>query len=453
MPRLSISKKEEITQLLECPTATDETLAQYKYVIDDMVTKYGEALKSPSAEAIIEQITVADILKGCLFVGHIKTDLDSVAGAIGAANLFGGTPATAERTLNGEVHFALKYAGLEAPEYFDDIPGACKPKEDGTLSSVCLVDHNELKQMVPALRDDPKRKDRIVGLIDHHAVSEAFITERALLVDVRPWGSMSSIVAHNYLRTHREITKPIARILLCAILSDTLNLRSVTTTKADRLMVGFLARLGEVGGSVEINELASNQFRAKTEYIINLGAYEMVRGDQKDFTAKDWKFGIAVLEVTDPEPVLAVAEELLMELRLLKKEKGKQEDGTSSRKMELDFAYLFVVDVTKQRSKLLICGGRELALAKVAFPGCSMSRPSAKTMKVPGKTISADEICMDVGNLVSRKSQFAPAFFKALLEGFECHKLPNGQIEDEEEQEETGNDDTRKRKAMSLLGA
>ena len=40
-----------------------------------------------------------------------------------------------------------------------------------------------------------------------------------------------------------------------------------------------------------------------------LGAYEMTRGDQKDFTANGWKVGIAVLEVTDTEPVLKVADD------------------------------------------------------------------------------------------------------------------------------------------------
>lgn len=48
---------------------------------------------------------------------------------------------------------------------------------------------------------------------------------------------------------------------------------------------------------------ARKQFQAKTDWIVNLGAYEMVRGDQKDFGIDNWKCGIAVLEVTTPEPV------------------------------------------------------------------------------------------------------------------------------------------------------
>ena len=127
-----------------------------------------------SAEAVIEKsvLRVAGLRDG-IFVGHIKTDLDSIAGAIGAATLFDGIPAAAQRDLNGEIQFALDFAGLKAPQFFDDIPGGSTrdPITDG-FKRVCLVDHNELKQMTPSLRNDPRRADRIVGLIDHHAVSE-----------------------------------------------------------------------------------------------------------------------------------------------------------------------------------------------------------------------------------------------------------------------------------------
>lgn len=101
-------------------------------------------------------------LSKAVFVGHINTDLDSVAGAMGAAALFGGTPALAEPydTLNGEITFALQNCGLEPPMHFEvlDQSGDC---------DVCLVDHTEEKQMVPSLRDSPNRTNRIIGVIDH----------------------------------------------------------------------------------------------------------------------------------------------------------------------------------------------------------------------------------------------------------------------------------------------
>eukprot|EP00957_Ditylum_brightwellii_P105026 8005120-Ditylum_brightwellii.AAC.1 len=41
------------------------------------------------------ELFLPEILKDSIFVGHLVTDLDSVAGAIGAAELYGGTPALA----------------------------------------------------------------------------------------------------------------------------------------------------------------------------------------------------------------------------------------------------------------------------------------------------------------------------------------------------------------------
>jgi manganese-dependent inorganic pyrophosphatase len=100
--------------------------------------------------------------------------------------------------------------------------------------------------MVAALRDDPERASHIVGLIDHHAIAESYSTKGPTFLDVRPWGSMASIVAHSYIRDGKTLEVPYARILLCAILSDTLALRSPTTTQADRLMVALLEVMGGV---------------------------------------------------------------------------------------------------------------------------------------------------------------------------------------------------------------
>ena len=263
------AKAQMALSFLDGPASLIDSLTELTEVANELVEKYlaGVSGEAMSSEAVIEKsvLKVAG-LRDAIFVGHIKTDLDSIAGAIGAAALFDGTPAAAQRELNGEIQFALDFAKLKAPKFFDDIPGASKrcPITDG-FCKVCLVDHNELKQMTPSLREDPRRADRIVGLIDHHAVSEGFISKRALLVDVRPWGSMSSIVTHMYLRANIYMPKQIARIMLCAILSDTLNLQSVTTTKADRIMVAILARLGDVGDFTAIGELAKAQFKAKTQ--------------------------------------------------------------------------------------------------------------------------------------------------------------------------------------------
>jgi inorganic pyrophosphatase/exopolyphosphatase len=373
-----------------------------------------KSLSVKTSEGYLEDIFGGHGLDSCVFVGHVNTDLDSVAAAVAAAALFGGSPARSEKELNGEILYALKYADIVMPALFDDFDGA-KP--------VCLVDHNEEKQMHPLLRND---KGRIRGLIDHHALASSFTTSKPLFMDVRPWGSSATIITHMFVRRNLVIPKNLARLLLCAVLSDTLDLQSVTTTHADRLMVTLLAMLGDVE---DPSEIARQQFKAKTDWIVNLGPYEMCRGDQKDFEAHGWKFGIAVLEVTAPAQVLLVAHKLLLELRMLKKEKGNAIDERGKKvrwkARELDFAFLFIVDVTKQKSDLLICGGRELALAKHTFPK-GVLRCLAEDMHPVSGTITPENTCMDVGGMVSRKADFVPAFSNA-LKTFTYKKLPTAQ--------------------------
>jgi inorganic pyrophosphatase/exopolyphosphatase len=406
-------------------------------------------------------------LSNAIFVGHVNTDLDSVAGAIGAAALFGGRPAIsqAESTLNGEIQFALKYCGIETPPQFDSIKGSA-------TNDVVLVDHTEEKQMVPSIRDSRNRAERIVAVLDHHALAKTFYTSKPIIMDLRPWGSVSTIIAVLFIHHKKFLPKPLAKLLLQAILSDTLNLRSGTTTEADSGMVALLSAYGGISNikkiddadkgafssktaaykETEIDFLAKRQFQAKTDWIVALGAYEMVRGDQKDFSCGPWKFGISVLEVTDTSKVLEMAEAILLELRLLKKEKGllateslddkqdQQQSSTSAsastsepvtsmelhRTRELDFAFLFVINIVEQNSILLIPGGRELALAKAAFLELDAATADGVYLQqaypgitAPGSTIKAEETAMHlpVGN-VSRKAQFVPAFFQAIEKDF-----------------------------------
>ena len=374
-------------------------------------------LKRGAAERAFEEELPFAGLRGRCFVGHVRPDTDAIASAVGAAELFGGVACRAdgasEEDLNGEIVYALReVAGLGAPPHFDATPGAGAPAAAGDNPlGVCLVDHNEPKQMAEALRGD---LGRIVGLIDHHALSAAFATLSPICIDVRPWGSASTILTHISVITGRSLSPAVARLLLCGVLSDTLNLQSPTTTDADRLAVPFLAQQGGVG---DPDAVAVEMFRAKTRWTVSLGPYEMCRGDQKDFEVDGWSFGISVLEVCDPGAVLEVAEGLLLELRILKKEKG----GGDVRE-QLDFAFLFVVDIVRKESKLLLCGGREYALAREAFAGCE-SRAAVPGGRAPGSTIPADCTLCDVGPLVSRKKQFVPAFSKVLSEGFTCHRV------------------------------
>lgn len=324
-------------------------------------------------------------LQGAIFVGHLVTDMDSIAGAIGAAELYGGIPARASN-VNSETDFCLKYWGLEPPnpieEILDLIPQA----------GVCLVDHQQMSQLNKAIN-----VDRIVGVIDHHALQNAtIVTDKPIYIDIRPWGSMSSIIAHNFFTSQVRPSKSTAGMLLCAILSDTLNLMGPTTTDWDRSMVAILCEIAEVD---DIQLLASQQFKAKSRELAGLTAPQLCNGDQKCFAFKAANFvgsvGFAVIETTDDEVIMARKAELIIALSEDKAEK------------KLEILYLAVVNIVELRSSLICLGPAEFSLAKTAFRPAGYVHPA-----------DADPFVLDLGSLVSRKNDFIPAVTKAIKGGW-----------------------------------
>ncbi len=107
-------------------------------------------------------------------------------------------------------------------------------------------------------------------------------------------------IAHTFLTHTRRPPVPVAGMLLCAILSDTLNLQGPTTTEWDRLMVAVLA---DIAGVDDIQLLASQQFKAKSKELANMSGHALVNGDQKTFSFEASGFsgdiGFAVVETTD----------------------------------------------------------------------------------------------------------------------------------------------------------
>jgi hypothetical protein len=166
---------------------------------------------------------IPDALKDAVFVGHLVTDLDSVGGAIGAAALYNGKAALASE-INSETAFALEEWCVTKPPTIEEVL-----KENPDVK-ICLVDHQQTSQMNPAINPD-----NVVGVIDHHALqSKTIVTDRPIYIDIRPWGSMSTIIAHTFLTHSKRPSVQVAGMLLCAILSDTLNLQGPTTTEWDR---------------------------------------------------------------------------------------------------------------------------------------------------------------------------------------------------------------------------
>jgi len=376
--------EEEKIQISRKKTAIERESVKHK----EEATEYISHLEVAVPEFI------PNALSGAIFCGHLVTDMDSIAGAIGAAELYGGIAARASE-VNSETAFALEYWGVQKPRPIEELLVEYK------TAGVCLVDHQQVSQLNKAID-----VSRIVGVIDHHALQNStIVTDMPIYIDIRPWGSMSTIIAHTFLTLRRRPQKSTAGMLLCAILSDTLNLQTPTTTEWDRLMAAVLVQLAEVEDS---GHLASIQFKAKSKELAGLSAAALVTGDQKTFTFKNDKFSgsvaFSVVETVDDEVILARAAELLITLA-----EDKETQGAS-------ISYLAVVNIVDLHSTLLLCGENERSLAFSAFPD--------------GKFITTGDYSevhlMDLGSLVSRKKDFIPAVSAAIKRGWS--NAPAGRI-------------------------
>jgi inorganic pyrophosphatase/exopolyphosphatase len=105
---------------------------------------------------------------------------------------------------------------------------------DPDHSKVVMVDHSAPSQMHPSFKKlliDDGCTDILQGaIIDHHALDENIYTKAPLCMNVRPWGSISTSIPHSFSRSALTIPVDVARLLLCAIMSDSMNLTSPTTT-------------------------------------------------------------------------------------------------------------------------------------------------------------------------------------------------------------------------------
>jgi manganese-dependent inorganic pyrophosphatase len=327
-------------------------------------------------------------LKGAIFIGHLVPDLDSVAGAIAAAELYGGKALCTEE-LNSETQYCLNYWGFSSPRCISDVDF-----NEIQNSSFCLIDHQQVPQIHPLV---PRSK--IVGIIDHHALQNAtIVTDFPVHVDIRPWGSVSTIVAHQfYLIQGQPPSQKLAGLLLSAILSDTLNLNGPTTTQMDMDMVKLLARVAGVEKNLE--DFVEKQFQAKSEVLKQMSALQLCQLDRKLFSFKSAeentvKICFSVIETTDDMVVLEKEKELFHSLEMIKKNSHK----------EFNIFYLAVVNIVSLRSTILCSDLMETHIGCVSFGSVEHEIVYTNDNKTQCK--------IRLNKLVSRKNDFIPLLSK-----------------------------------------
>ncbi len=276
-----------------------------------------------------------------LVFGHQNPDNDAIMSAVVLAQLlnqveFGGNEyeACALSPLPAESAKLLAEAGLPEPRQLDAIEPAAEG-EDAQL--VVLTDHNEPGQSVAGLENAT-----IFGVVDHHRFGN-FTTAAPLHIVALPWGSSCCIAAKLFDVLGQQPTDTQAKLLLSAMMTDTLMLKSPTTTSVDRVVA---AKLGEQLG-VDPVKFGMEVFLSRPS-----GSFtpeQMVGNDIKQFEVGDKKLLIGQYETVDKTRALGMIPEIREAMRAYQAEKGA------------DGIVLCLTDIMEEGSQVLFEGETAVA--------------------------------------------------------------------------------------------
>ncbi len=207
----------------------------------------------------------------------------------------------------------------------------------GRRRRVVLVDHNETAQSAPGIE-----QAQVVEVIDHHRIGDVQTAQPALFLNL-PVGATATIVAQRYGELGVEVPEPIAGILLSAILTDTVLLKSPTTTERDvEAAERLAARIGTT--PVEFGlEMFDARARAEDEDV-----EQAVGRDLKEYRVGDAVVAVGQVETVDAAKALERYGDVEAALERVRAQRG------------YDLLVLMVTDVLKEGSVLCAAGKTRL---------------------------------------------------------------------------------------------
>ena len=231
---------------------------------------------------------------------------------------------------------------------------------------VILVDHNSSDQSVIGLEEA-----EIMEIIDHHNIGTI---GTAMPINFRnmPVGSTNTIIYQLYKENLIPIPKQIAGLILSGILSDTLILKSPTTTDLDKNVVTELSNLIGINYQNYGIEMlkAGSSIKGKTPY-------EVLYTDFKVYPLGDRKMGIGQITTANANEILD--------------EKEKYVDLLNHVSLENNYYFiaLFITDIIENGSYVLY-----------SDEGASLLRSAYGLQTITEGTY--------LPNIVSRKKQVVP---------------------------------------------
>lgn len=202
---------------------------------------------------------------------------------------------------------------------------------DAPKHKVIMVDHNEPAQSIEGIETAD-----VIEIIDHHRL-DAVSTQMPIFIDAEPLGSTCTIIYQQYIRHGIMPDAYIAKVMLTGIISDTLILRSPTTTASDISTVEMLARLARIPSIEEFGE----KLFSVTDNLETQDPEESILADFKKYESGGMRMGIGQCEVTTLGNVRDYADRYIDALEAIRTREG------------LDWALLMITDVLREKSVLL----------------------------------------------------------------------------------------------------
>lgn len=272
-----------------------------------------------------------------LVFGHKNPDTDTICSSIAMANLQ--TKLLGEEVvpcrlgeINEETKYALNYFNVEAPKLIEKV-------EEG--QKVILVDHNEFTQSVNGIENA-----KILAVVDHHRINN-FQTSEPLFYYAQPVGCTSTVLFELFNTNNIKIEQNIAGLMLSAIISDTLLLKSPTTTDKDKKAVEELAKIA----NIDLSTYGLDMLKAGT----NLDKYteqELINLDAKSMEKDNFKYIIAQVNTVSIPDVLKRKEKIEEEIKKVIKEKG------------LCLFVFVITDIVNSNSTAIVLGERTDVISK-----------------------------------------------------------------------------------------
>jgi manganese-dependent inorganic pyrophosphatase len=237
---------------------------------------------------------------------------------------------------------------------------------------IIMVDHNEIAQAVPGAE-----QAEILEVLDHHRLGGSLRSAQPIRFINEPVGSTCTLVARMYRASGQTPSPGIALCMASGIISDTLLLRSPTTTDTDREMIEWLKEIIDQ----PLEDFAREFFNIGSA-LRTCSPTQVINEDCKEFNEHGHRFSISQIE------------EIGFDLFWKRKEEiqGALEHHTSSH--GLDFSALLVTDIASDSSLLL------------------MSREPSSWEEINYPRI--DRHLYELAGIVSRKKQLLPLISRIL---------------------------------------